>query len=84
MKTRKLTLSAPEDVIEKAKRVAAEQGTSVSAMFARMVAAADAPRGQTAIGPITRGVSGLIQLPADRSDQGLLEDALTDRYGSGR
>jgi hypothetical protein len=49
-----------EEVIEAAKRVAAEEGTSVSAMFSRIVRAmAYRKGGATAIGPRTRSVTGI-------------------------
>ena len=81
MATKKLTLSAPEDVIEKAKQTAARNGTSVSAMFARMLtAAAQTGQDQTPLGPITLEATGLVSLSDDKSDVQLLEEALEQRY----
>lgn len=82
MALRKLTLSAPEEVIEEAKRMAAETGTSVSAMFTRLLAAAARSRRGDAqtLGPVTLKATGLVTLPAGRSDTELLEEALDDRY----
>ena len=66
MGNKKLTLSAPEDVIEKAKQTAARNGTSVSAMFTRLLtAAAQAGEDQNPLGPITLEATGLIRLPHD-------------------
>ena len=82
MGLKKLTLSAPEEVIEEAKRVAAQSGTSVSAMFTRLLTAAAraVSADRAALGPVTRQATGIVRLPADRSDRDLLEEALGDRY----
>ncbi|MBA3936961.1 MAG: hypothetical protein H0X38_05835 [Planctomycetes bacterium] len=78
----KLTLSADPATIELAKSLAAEQGTSVSAMFERFVALAAAKRRIPAVvAPLTRSVSGLVRLPKGRGARALLEDALIDRHG---
>ncbi len=81
---KKLTLSAEEDVIKEAKRLAAENHTSVSAMFARWVRAVSGRRKQgrrERLGPLTRKALGLGKLPSDESDRELLEEALADKYG---
>jgi hypothetical protein len=58
---KKLTLSMEEETIKEAKRLAAERGTSVSAMFSRIVQAmAHEPGEGIEIGPITRRLSGII------------------------
>ena len=81
----KLTLSAEEDIIQNAKRIAADHKTSVSALFARFVQAmmnrewADKP-----VGPIARKATGVANLPNDLTDKELLADALADRYGNAR
>jgi hypothetical protein len=78
----KLTLSADDDIIRSAKRIAADHNTSVSALFTRFVQTmvrrewVDKP-----IGPIARKASGLVSLPDDRTDDDLLSDALADRHG---
>lgn len=83
MSLKKLTLSASEETIADAKRIATEKNTSVSALFARLIRAVDRePDSDEAIGPITKRATGLINLPTDRSEKELLEDALEDRYGS--
>jgi len=86
MPTTKLTLSAEKPLIEDAKRLAAGRHTSVSAMFARFLKALAKAGGETTpeLGPITRRASGIVRLPQGRSDRRLLEDALSDRYGSRR
>ena len=78
---KKLTLSMDEETIEQAKRLAAEQGTSVSAMLSRLVRAmALKPGEKTKIGPITRRATGLVKLPSGKTDRVLLEQALADNY----
>ncbi|MBN1943409.1 MAG: hypothetical protein JW849_08970 [Phycisphaerae bacterium] len=78
----KLTLSADEKTIQRAKWIAGKHNTSVSALFSRFVRSmekrewADAP-----LGPITKKASGLVSLPKTRSDKKLLADALADRHG---
>jgi hypothetical protein len=80
----KLTLSADEETIRIAKRMAAERNMSVSALFSRFVQAM-AKREWVAgdVGPIAAQASGLVELPADRSDEDLLGEALADRHGGG-
>jgi hypothetical protein len=73
----KLTLSADQDVIDKAKRLAEERGTSVSTMFSQFVdalSASDRRRGKPA--PITRRLRGLAKAPAGKSDRELFERAI--------
>ncbi|MCC5831223.1 MAG: hypothetical protein JJU36_17425 [Phycisphaeraceae bacterium] len=80
----KLTLSADKDVIEKAKQLAKERGTSVSAMFSQFVenmASADqGPAPRDRLGPITRKAMGLVKLPPDKSYRELIEEAIIERY----
>ncbi len=79
---KKLTLSMDEEVIEQAKKIAAEQGTSVSAMFSRLVRAmAHKPGREIEIGPITRKLTGIISLPEGKTDRELITEALMDKYG---
>jgi hypothetical protein len=61
----KLTLSAEKDVIEKAKRMAEERGTSVSAMFSQFVNAISEPR-----------LQGLAKVSPKKSDRELYEEAI--------
>ena len=78
----KLTLSIEPSVVEKAKQMAEANNTSVSAMFTRFVEAASADRGRRRkIGPLTRKLSGIIELPPDKDYKELLADALADKYG---
>jgi hypothetical protein len=78
----KLTLSIEPAVVEKAKQMAEANKTSVSAMFSQFVESAAAPRTRRRkVGPLTRKVSGAIELPRGKDYKNLLEDALADKYG---
>ena len=79
---KKLTLSADPEVIEEAKRLADESGTSVSSLFERFIRLlARRRRHKQRIGRITRQASGVITLPRGKSDRDVLADALADKYG---
>jgi len=79
---KKLTLSVDPEVIDQAKRLAAESGTSVSALFERFVRllARKRPKAQR-LGRITREATGLISLPPDQSERDVLAEALAEKYG---
>jgi len=79
----KLTLSIDTEVIEQAKQVAEERGTSVSTMFTQFVKAISerpSPRNNRR-GPLTRKAIGLVKLPKGKTDRELIEEALVERYG---
>lgn len=82
---KKLTLNVDPEVIEQAKQLAAESGTSVSALFERFVRllAGKRPKAQH-LGPITLQATGLIELPRDQSERDVLADALAEKYGISR
>jgi hypothetical protein len=79
----KLTLSMDEEVVAQAKRLAKENGRSVSAMFTQIVRgmAHAKERKPARVGHIARQALGLIHLPTDRSDRDILVDALKEKYG---
>jgi Family of unknown function (DUF6364) len=77
----KLTLSADEEIVKRAKRLAKEQGTSVSALFERFVRGATEEPKKRKIGPLTRKATGLAKLPKGKSDREILEEALMEKYG---
>jgi|HubBroStandDraft_6_1064221.scaffolds.fasta_scaffold1997943_1 hypothetical protein len=78
----KLTLSADPAIVELAKSLAAEQGTSVSAMFERFITLAAAKRRKTIpLGPLTRRMTGIVKLPKGATAQTVLEEALLERHG---
>ena len=83
MPVSKLTLSADKELIREAKKLAAENGTSVSALFARLLRAMTRAGGaQESPGPLTRKATGLIRLPRSVGDEQLVAEALTDKYGA--
>ena len=85
MAVKKLTLSAPEEVIAEAKRIAKRKKTSVSALFARLLKASDVELAPgVMLGPITQRATGIVRLPKGRSDAELLADALDEKYGRAR
>lgn len=83
MRKSKLTLTADAAVITMAKRLAAERNTSVSALFSRLVVSMQAEQNADSndLGLLTRRASGLVTLPAGRSDRELLAEALIDKHG---
>ncbi len=82
MRMTKLTLSADHELIQEAKKLAAQEGTSLSSMFSRFLQAVLLGRKkQEEPGPITAKAKGLVKLPARKGDRELLEDALADKYG---
>jgi len=77
----KLTLSMDEKVVEQAKRLAAKNGTSVSAMFTRFVqsmAGMEPRRG--GVGRITRRASGIVSVPKGKTYRKVLEESLLEKY----
>jgi len=78
----KLTLSADKKLIRQAKKLAAENGTSVSAMFSNRLKAMVRSSGlEVPPAPLTGKATGLIRLPAGAEDERLLEDALAAKCG---
>ncbi len=76
----KLTLNANPEIIELAKRLAAANGTSVSALFSRLIKALTQETSQgESLGKITRQAAGTIQLD-EQSEKDVLADALRDNY----
>lgn len=81
----KLTLSADEELVREAKKLAQKDGTSLSSMFARFLGALlTRHRKKQPPGPLTRKATGLVKLPANRSDRELLGEALQEKYGRWR
>jgi hypothetical protein len=79
---KKLTLGVDPQVIEEARALADETGTSVSSMFERFVRLlAWQRRSSKPIGPLARKATGMIVLPKGRSDKEVLEDALLEKHG---
>jgi hypothetical protein len=81
MRMTKLTLSAEKELIKEAKELAQKEGTSLSSMFSRFLRAILAGRRKNKPpGPLTRRATGLVKLPAGRSDRDLLQQALDEKY----
>jgi hypothetical protein len=79
---RKLTLSVDPEVIQQAKRLAEQTGTSVSSLFERFIRLLARRRhGKQRLGPITRKASGLVTLPRGKTERDVLADALAEKYG---
>jgi hypothetical protein len=79
---KKLTLSADPEVIDQAKKLAEENGTSISAMFERFVRMMTGrKRAKAPLPPIARKASGLVSLPRGAADREILTDALKSKYG---
>ncbi len=77
----KLTLNADREVIEQAKRLAAERKTSVSALFSRIIRALGDGHGQgRTVGRLARRASGVIKLPKGKGHKDVLGDSLRDKY----
>jgi hypothetical protein len=73
----KLTLNAEKGVIEKAKRIASERGTSVSALFGQFIETISAPREhRRKPAPITRSLRGLAKVSVKKTDRELFEEAI--------
>jgi predicted nucleic acid-binding protein len=80
--TTKLTLSAEKDVVEAAKRLAAENNTSVSAMFSRIIRGMAARKHEDVpLTPAVRSISGIVKLPKGKSYDDLLTEALMEKHG---
>ena len=86
MSVTRLTLSVDPGLAAVAKRLAAERGTSLSAMFSRLVEAIDQASAipRSAPAPRTASVSGIVALPSGMTDDELLTEALVERSGSSR
>jgi hypothetical protein len=81
----KLTLNVDPDVIEEARKLAEQSGTSVSSMFERMIRLLAIQRCDTRpLGPLTRRASGMIVLTSEASEQQILEEALVKKHGLSR
>ncbi len=79
----KLTLNLEASIVEKAKQLAEVKHTNVSAMFTQFVESASAGnKHDFRIGPLTRKLSGIIDLPPCKSDKVLIAEALSKKHGN--
>ena len=77
----KLTLSADAEVIEQAKRIAQERGTSVSAMFSQFIGAlGTTSRKRRPPAPVTRRSRGLAKASPGKTDRELFEAAILKKH----
>ncbi len=77
----RLTLNMETEVVEPAKRLAAERNTSISAMFSQFIRALANREGLAKpLGKLARRASGVINLK-ERNHRDVLADALEDKYG---
>lgn len=77
----KLTLSIDKEIIKKAKKLAKEQGTSVSSMFSRLIQSMAKTNHQTPeIGPLTRELSGIMNVPTKKSPDEILSESLLEKH----
>lgn len=78
----KLTLSIPQKEIALARKKAKARGTSISAMFAEWVRAENPSESvKHKIGPLTRSISGIINLPKDFDEKEMMTEILAEKYG---
>jgi hypothetical protein len=77
----KLTLSADEEVVKTARVLSRRNRTSISAMFSRMIRAADKQSlAPDELPPITVRASGIISLGHPDEDKRLIAEALVEQY----
>ncbi len=81
----KLTLSAEKRIIEKAKALARDRRTSISAMFSRFIEGlAENNNHPKDIGPLTRRATKIIHLPKGKTARQILEEAILEKHGGKR
>jgi hypothetical protein len=81
---KKLTLSADDETVKQAKRLAARHKTSVSGLFARFVRSLAGPRKAADDVPadsIAFRATGFICLPRGKSPRDVLTEALMAKHG---
>lgn len=82
---KRLTLRLDPEIIELARELADEKGTSVSSLFERFVLSLARKRSARRIlGPITRMATGLVTLPRGKDEKDVLAEALLQEYRSAR
>jgi len=84
----KLTLTAAPEVISLAEEQAKSENTSISAMFTNFVLAksrlkAQRPARQN-IGPLTKSLTGIVNLPDDFDEKEFMGQVLDEKYGLGK
>ena len=81
----KLTLSVDDATVELAKQIAKRNGTSVSAMFSRLICGLGKQEKEADIlvppDSLTAQLRGIMSLPQGKSAQDVLTEALMEKYG---
>lgn len=78
----KLTLNLEPDVIEDAKQMTEQTGTSISSMLERFVLFMTKLHNKIRpLGPLTQKASGMIALPLERSESHIVQEALLEKHG---
>jgi len=72
----------PDKDIVLARKKAKGRGTSISAMFSELLHAETQENTKlNKIGPLTRSISGIINLPANFDEKEFMADLLMEKYG---
>ena len=79
---KKLTVQVDAEVIEMAKQLARESGTSVSSVVARLVRLAARRPTRQKVGKQTRRASGVAVLPPGKTEDDILAEALIEKHGA--
>ena len=85
MATTRLTLSMDEDVVARARMLAAVRNTSISRLFVSFVCLMEqAENAETRLPPLTKRALGLAKstIPADWDYREVLSNALVEKYGA--
>ena len=85
MATTRLALSMDEDVVARARMLAAARNTSISRLFVSFVCLMEqAENAETRLPPLTKRALGLAKstIPADWDYREVLSNALVEKYGA--
>ncbi len=84
MAMEKLTLTAPPEIISMAEEQAKCENTSISAMFVNFVLAklrVGARRFRRKLGPLTKSLTGIVQLPGGFDEKEFMSEVFSAKYG---
>jgi len=78
----KLTLSIDDNIIEQAKKLATESGSSVSAIFSRYIQSiTTAEKRSIKPGPLTKKLTGVITLGKKQGYRDAVAESMAEEYG---
>jgi len=84
----KLTLTAPPEIISLAEEQAKLENTSISAMFTNFIMAktrlSSHSRSRQKVGPLTKSLTGVVNLPEGFDEKEFMSDVFTEKYGLGK